>query len=95
MQVTSRPFLSFLFCCLTLVLVNGCADGDGKNNGVSAEPALTLTPDEQAEVDKYIKEYGKDAIVYYMTDAVTNRKNARDPALLITADHLLKYTIAH
>jgi general secretion pathway protein G len=53
MQTTSKIFVSFLLC-LALSLVSGC--------GVS------LTPAEQAEVDKYIKAHGRDALARYLYD---------------------------
>ena len=54
MQTTFKFFASFIFCS-TLALVSGCG-------GVSA-PALT--PAEQADVDKYMREYGTNALAYF------------------------------
>jgi len=61
MQTTFKIFLLCLFCFF-LTFVVGCGNGGG---GVfSSVPKLT--PAEQAEVDRYIREHGRDAIVYYL-----------------------------
>jgi ankyrin repeat protein len=52
----STPFKFFVSClfCFALSLLNGCGGGG------------SFTPAEQAEVDKYIAEYGRDAMIYYL-----------------------------
>jgi len=42
---------------MTLAMTNGCGDGGGGS----------WTPAEKAEVDKYIREYGRDAMVQYLS----------------------------
>jgi len=64
MQTTFKLFFSCLFCLL-LTLVSGCGGG-----------VPSLTPAEQAEVDKYIKEDGRNAIANYMDAA--RKKNETD-----------------
>ena len=56
METTSKLFLTFLFC-FALFLVSGCGGG------------VSLTPAEQAEVDKYVAGYGRGAIVHYLRDS--------------------------
>ena len=66
MSTTNKLFVSCLFC-FVLVLVSGCGGGVPK-----------LTPAEQAEADKYIKEHGKDAILDYMSDIYRNRNTNKN-----------------
>ena len=86
MEKTSKIFVSFLFC-LALSLVSGCGNSDvavengnaqseqpKKNVAVEIEPAPTLTPAEQAEVDKYITAHGRGALVHYLQENV-NKEN--------------------
>jgi len=54
MQTTFKLFILSLLC-LSLTLLSGCGGG-----------TPSLTPAEQAEVDKYIKEYGRDALAKYL-----------------------------
>jgi ankyrin repeat protein len=65
MQATFKIFVSFLFC-LTLTLLSGCG-------GVPK-----LTPVEQAEVDKYIKEHGRSSLIRYLgtEETVTDKNRA-------------------
>jgi len=51
---TVVPFLVSCSFCLMLLLVSGCG--------------TSFTPAEQAEVDKYIKEYGRNALARYLRD---------------------------
>ena len=61
MPTTSKIFVSCLFG-LVLPLVSGCGGG-----------TPSLTPAEQAEVDKYIADYGTRALAEYM-DTVRRRE---------------------
>ena len=63
MQTTFKVFFS-CFLCLLLTLLSGCGSG--------------LTPAEQAEVDKYIENYGTQALCRYMADVSRSRR--RDDA---------------
>jgi len=62
MQTTFKLFFSCLFC-LALLLSNGCG---GAGGGVLTESVPTLTPAEQAEVDKLLAEEGTNAILVYI-----------------------------
>ena len=62
--------------CLILPLLGGC----------SGKPSLT--PAEQAEVDKYIKEHGRDAIAAYLSD---ERYSETDEKLILK---YLKYFVS-
>jgi len=57
MKTTSQLFWSFLFC-FAASLLSGCG----------GESVPTLTPAEQAEVDKYVKNHGRDALAVYLYD---------------------------
>ena len=65
MQTTIRLSLSCLVC-LSLLFLNGCGGG-----------VPSLTPAEQAEVDRYIERHGRDAIAYYMRDAMRQNEDER------------------
>jgi hypothetical protein len=67
MQTTFKLFVSCLFCLL-LTLLSGCGGG-GTGGGMFTESAPKFTPAEQAEVDKYVANYGRDAIVHYLEKA--------------------------
>ena len=54
MQITFKFFVSFLLC-FALLLLSGCGGG-----------VSSFTPAEQAEVDKYVKERGREALIYYL-----------------------------
>jgi len=54
MNMTSKLFFVCL-CCFALTLLSGCG-------------GVKLTPAEQAEVDRYIKEYGRDSMLHYFRD---------------------------
>jgi hypothetical protein len=56
MSTTNKLFVSCLFG-IALILVSGCGGGN---------KVPTLTPAEQAEVDEYVKEGGRDAIADYL-----------------------------
>ena len=82
MQTTFKIFFSCLFC-LSLALVSGC--GNSVSPTQTSTPKLpkppTLSPVEQAEVDKIIAEHGRAAIVRYL-EAVQEDKN-RDEKLIL------------
>ena len=58
MRPTFNLFFVCFFCFL-LTLLSGCGGGIPK-----------LTPAEQAEVDGYIREHGRDAMVHYLNDVL-------------------------
>ena len=60
MQTTSKIFVSCLLC-FTLMFVSGCGGSGGSLTGTHS-----LSPAEQAEVDKYIADYGTLALAEYM-----------------------------
>ena len=63
MQTTFKLFLPFLLC-LVLPLLSGCGGGVPR-----------LTPAEQAEVDKFMAEHGRDAMVHYLQKAFAGNEN--------------------
>jgi len=91
MQTTFKFFIS-CFMCLALILLNGCGDQEGTSSiprtGKQEAPP-TLTPAEQAEVDKYINAHGRDAIVRYLEVAVKD-KNTDENLIL----KYLKYLVS-
>jgi ankyrin repeat protein len=72
LQTTSRTLFSCILC-FALTVLSGCGGGAPK-----------LTPVEQAEVDKYVKEHGADALRYYLNSLDPSR-DMPDP------DRILKY----
>jgi len=56
-----------MIAAFVLVLCGGCGDN---TSSISAkkEEVVSLTPVEKAEVDKYIQERGRKALVYYLYD---------------------------
>jgi len=62
--------------CLALSLVSGCGCG--------------LSPAEQAEVDKYIKEYGRDALIHYLVElGQTPKKEKNDEERILNMLNIL------
>jgi len=68
---TSSKLLVLCLFCLALPLLSGCRRG-GSPPAVEPEDQAVLTLAEQAEVDKYIKEYGTEAIVHYLLSEKTH-----------------------
>jgi len=84
----SRPFFGlFLVClfCFALSLLIGCGSGGG---GLFTESVPTLTPAEQAEVDKYIANSGRDSLIRYLSDE--SRKDTDEKLVL----KYVKYFVA-
>ena len=73
MQTTFKLFFSCLFC-LSLTLLSGCGGGGGVF-------APTLSPAEQAEVDKYITNYGTRSLAEYMEDVSMRTENDEERVL--------------
>jgi len=74
MQTTFKFFVSCLLC-LALLMVSGCGGG----GSLFTESVPSLTPAEQAEVDKFIAEHGTGAIIRYMM--TTNKDTDENRAL--------------
>jgi len=71
MQMT-RFFLAY-FLCFVLSLSSGCGKRDlstipAAEQGLPTEVAPVFSPAEQADVDKYIREHGTDAMVHFMAE---------------------------
>jgi len=62
MQTTFNFSFRFFFC-LSLILWTGC----GNTDGTAIEKPPTLTPADQAEVDKILAAHGNNAIIHYLT----------------------------
>ena len=65
MHTVSKLFFS-CFLCLALTLLSGCENKDSDISLPIVPP--TLTPAEQAEVDRYIATHGRDAILHYVRE---------------------------
>jgi len=67
MQTTFKLFASCLFC-LSLIFWTGCGNSDRTTtNATATQTASVFTPaDEQTEVERFLRDYGKDAIIRYM-----------------------------
>ena len=74
MQTTFKLFFSCLFG-LTLTLLSGCGGSGG--GGMFTESAPSLTPAEQAEVNKIFSEHGTKAITRYMETVNENTDKNR------------------
>ena len=57
----------FLFL-LALLFSSGCANNEKNTAKPSKVNLVELTPAEQAEIDPYVKEHGRDAIMCYFED---------------------------
>jgi len=74
-RTVGRFFFACVFC-FALTLLSGCGRGSLATGAVP-----TLTPAEQADVDRYIAQHGRAAIPYYLSD----------PTSTVNADVALKY----